>query len=113
MKRDALVIVNNHVVPLLSVSLGNQKYPEDSKVKSTFKQITNRVLMVKGTEKAQGLGDVRTLNIFMLGYMSAFMPFERKAWEDCLRSRLPAKILDMNLTAFDLGIKESSSVNIR
>lgn len=113
LKRDALVIVNNHVVPLLSVSLGNHKYPNDSEIVSTFKQMTNRVLMVNGTERAQSLGDIRTLNIFMLGYMSAFMPFEWKAWEDCLRSRLPAKILDMNLNAFDLGIKESSSVNIR
>ena len=112
-KPNGLVIINDHVIPLLSVSLGKQKYPSDSELDNILKQRTDNIYYVKGTEKAQESGDVRVLNIFMLGYMSVFMPFETDVWKECLRSRLPAKILDMNLVAFDLGIKESSSVNIR
>lgn len=112
-KPDGLIIINDHVVPLLSVSLGKQKYPSDNEVESIFRQITDKILYVKGTERAHELGDVRVLNIFMLGYMSVFMPFETTVWKECLKTHLPAKVLDMNLIAFDLGIKESSSVHIR
>ena len=31
---DGLVIINDHVIPLLSVSLGKQKYPSDSELDS-------------------------------------------------------------------------------
>lgn len=113
LRPGGVVIVNDYVVPLLSVSLGNQKYPTDNEVTNIFKQRAENIFMVRGNMKAQEIGDVRTLNIFMLGYLSALMPFKRDIWEECLRSLLPAKILDMNLNAFDLGVKESSGVHIR
>ncbi len=110
---NSLVIINNYVVPLLSVSLGKQKYPTDDDLKKIFKQITDKAVYVKGTEKAQELGDIRMLNIFMLGFMAVFMPFATEIWKECIKSHLPAKLHDMNLAAFDLGLKESSGVNIR
>ena len=110
---DGLVIINNHTVPLLSVSLGKQKYPDDGEIEKIVNQLTGKLLMVKGTASAHKIGDVRTLNIFMLGYMSNFMPFTIQAWNSCLKSHLPSKVLDMNLKAFDLGKKESANAHIR
>lgn len=112
LRSDGLVVINNQAMPPLSVALGNDNYPSDKEILDIIKQRTDRICLVDGTEKVLALGDIRTLNIFMLGYISGFLPFDLKLWQDCITARLPQKILDMNIEAFEMGRKETSNVNI-
>jgi indolepyruvate ferredoxin oxidoreductase, beta subunit len=45
----------------------------------------------------------KTLNVAMLGVLSAFLDFSEEAWLSTLRQALPASLLDMNLAAFAVG----------
>jgi indolepyruvate ferredoxin oxidoreductase beta subunit len=99
-------------MPPPSVSLGNDHYPSDKEILEILKQKTDRICLVDGTKRVLALGDIRTLNIFMLGYISCFLPFDLKLWQDCITARLPQKILDMNIEAFEMGRKETSNVHI-
>ena len=115
LKPGGLAIINNLAIPPLSISLGSQKYPGDQEILDSFKQRTSRLCLVDGSGKIAHLGDTRTLNIFMLGFLSTFLPLDidSAAWESCLRKQLPSRILDINLRAFEQGREEALSVNIR
>ncbi len=112
LRPNGTVIVNNQVTPPLSVSLGVNRYPDDQEIYRTIRQVTDHIYTVQGSQSVIGLGDIRTLNMFMLGCISHFLPIEIKVWEECIRQRLPAKILEINLTAFNKGREEISYVNI-
>ena len=114
LKPGGLAIINNLAIPPLSISLGSQKYPGDQEILDSFKQRTSRLCLVDGSGKIAHLGDTRTLNIFMLGFLSTFLPLDidSAAWESCLRKQLPSRILDINLRAFEKGREEALSVNI-
>ena len=113
-KPDGLVVVNNLAIPPLSISLGTQKYPDDKDIINSFKQRTNRIHIIDGTKEAGKLGDIRTLNIFMMGFLSSFLSIriDPEIWKGSIKKQLPAKILDINIRAFDKGREVASSVNL-
>lgn len=113
-KPDGIVIINNHAIPPLSISLGTQKYPDDKAVMESFKQRTGRILLVEGFQASARLGDVRTLNIFMLGYLSRLFPIKiaDNIWNKCIADRVPARVLDLNLKAFEKGREVATSAHI-
>ncbi len=113
-KPAGVVIVNNLAIPPLSISMGTQKYPDDNAVLSSFRQRTNKIYFIEGSMEAANVGDVRSLNIFMLGFLSANLPIEipYATWKQCIVERLPAKIVDLNIRAFDRGREVAASVNI-
>ena len=112
LKPGGTAIVNNHALPPLSVSLGKERYPGDDEIKNIIKQRTDRFYFIEGTHRARELGNIRTLNIFMLGCISSFMPFKVQTWKDSICQHLPAPIQPINLTAFDRGRKEISRARI-
>jgi indolepyruvate ferredoxin oxidoreductase, beta subunit len=115
LKPDGLTIINNLAIPPLSISLGTQTYPDDQEIINSFKQRTLKVHLVDGSRQASRLGDVRTLNIYMLGYLSILLPMKISldTWQICIKKQLPAKILDINIHAFDKGREVASIVNLR
>lgn len=112
LKPDAIVIINNHALPPLSVNLGVDKYPSDEEVTQILKPRTDRIYFVGGTQRAVALGNVRTLNIFMLGCLSAFLPFKLQVWQESITSHLPEKLWKLNATAFEMGRKEIKDVHV-
>lgn len=113
-KPEGIVIINNLSIPPLSISLGTQKYPDDRDIVESFKQRTATMYMVEGSKEAGRTGDVRTLNIFMLGFLSELLPLNIKydIWKESMTQHLPAKILDMNIRAFERGREVAANVNI-
>ncbi|HET6478331.1 MAG TPA: indolepyruvate oxidoreductase subunit beta [Dehalococcoidales bacterium] len=112
LRPGGIAIVNNHALPPLSVSLGNARYPTDEEIRSVLEQITDRVYFINGTDRAKELGNIRALNILILGCASHFMPFRVSTWKESIANRLPEKVRKINLTAFDRGRKEIQGVRI-
>lgn len=111
LRPGGLVIVNNHAMPPLSVNLGVSRYPSDDEITDVLKQRAKRVCFVDGTKKAVEFGDIRTINVFMLGCLSSFLSVKVDTWKECISQRLPSKIIQMNINAFDQGRKELSDVD--
>ncbi len=110
--QGGIAIINNQALPPLAVILGNEQYPSDEKIINLLSQQTDRIYLVEGTRRARELGNVRTLNIFMLGCISLFLPFRVRSWKFSLSQHLPASLQQVNLTAFDQGRKEIRNVHI-
>jgi len=112
LRPGGVAIVNNQAIPPLSVSLGSEQYPSDEEIINILKHQTDRVYLVNGTKRAIELGNARTLNIFMLGCISLFMPLKLLTWKDTVCQHLPPNIQQINITAFEQGRKEIRSVSL-
>jgi len=112
LRRGGIAIVNKYEQPPPSVSLGQEKYPDDDEIAAALKRQSGWVYFVDGTVRSRELGNVRTLNIFMLGCFSVFAPLEVKTWKESVAQRLPENIREINLAAFEKGRKEIESVRI-
>lgn len=107
------VIANNLALPPLTVTLGYETYPSDAEITRLVKRQKNHFYLVNGTERVKELGNIRTLNIFMLGCASLLLPFSIDTWEEVIAQRLPAKIRQINLSAFKQGRKEMPAIHLR
>jgi indolepyruvate ferredoxin oxidoreductase beta subunit len=112
LRSEAIAIVNNHALPPLSVNLGNERYPSDNEITNILRQRSDRIYFVDGTSLTRKLGNVRMLNMFMLGCASLFLPLKVNIWKDSISQRLPSSIRQINITAFDQGRKEIRGVRI-
>ncbi len=112
LRRDGVMIVNNQALPPLSVSLGVDKYPADKEVRDAVRQVTPKFYLVEAQKRAAELGNMRTVNVFMLGCVSDFMPVDPAFWTDCISLMTPEKARAVNLAAFELGRKELAGVRI-
>jgi indolepyruvate ferredoxin oxidoreductase beta subunit len=112
LKPGGTAIVNLYEQPPLSVSLGQEKYPSRDEIAAALKRRTDQVYFVDGTAEAQKLGNVRTLNLYMLGCFSVFAPLETATWQESVRRFLPERLIEINLTAFEKGRKDIEGVRI-
>ncbi len=113
-KPDGIVIINNLAIPPLSISLGTHRYPDDAEIIDSFNQRTKKVHLIEGSGEVSDIGDTRTLNIFMLGFLSSILAIKISydIWKKYIGEHLPAKIVDLNIRAFDKGREVASSVDI-
>ena len=112
LRPGGIAIINKQAIPPLAISLGHEHYPGDEEISDILKRRTDRIYLIDGIKRAMELGNVRTFNIFMLGCVSLFAPFKVNTWKESISRRLPDKIRQINLTAFDQGRKEVRGVHI-
>jgi indolepyruvate ferredoxin oxidoreductase beta subunit len=96
-----VVVANTQEIQPPSVLRGLEPYPAD--VEARLRAAADRVFLVDALSAALALKEVRAVNVAMVGAASHFLPLPPQAYEDALRLRLPAKILDVNLAAFRAG----------
>jgi indolepyruvate ferredoxin oxidoreductase beta subunit len=106
----SVVIINDYEQPPHSVSLGKEQYPTDEEVTSILKKQTDNVYFIDGIKRAEAIGNARTFNVFMLGCVSVFLPFDTAIWKESVSRFLPPALVEINLTAFEQGRKEIESV---
>lgn len=97
------IILNEQRLNPPSVSLGKEKYPEN--IPAFLAQRASRFKKVSGQDLALQAGDVRTLNIVLLGALSSLLPVPEKIWTENILRRFPPKAHKSNLEAFHLGQK--------
>jgi indolepyruvate ferredoxin oxidoreductase beta subunit len=112
LNNNSLAIINNYSIPPVSVSLGYSHYPEDFSINKTLQQRTDKIYFVDGSQKAIELGDMRVVNMFMLGCIASLLTMDTSIWLRCISQRLSPNILKMNLMAFNQGREVISSVSI-
>jgi indolepyruvate ferredoxin oxidoreductase beta subunit len=110
LKEDSTVILNDYEAPPLSVSLGAEPYPGDDEIIHLLKHRGADLTLIQGSAHASELGNPKVLNILMLGALSMLTPFGPELWIEAITKRLPPKILDINLKAFQKGRRDFLAV---
>ena len=60
-------------------------------------------MLIDANPLAVKAGNIRAANLVLVGALSTLVPFDEHHWQAAMRERIPAKLLDVNLRAFDLG----------
>lgn len=97
------VILNEQRLNPPSVSLGKDRYPEN--IAASLSRSAARFKKIPGKDLALRAGDIRTLNIVLLGAVSSFLPVAEAIWTENILRRFPPKAHKANLEAFQLGRK--------
>lgn len=98
---DGKAIVNTQKIMPATVSSGAAEYPED--IHSKIKQKLPDAIFVDAISIAKKAGISKAVNVVMLGALSNFIPFEHSIWIDVIKKKVPEKLLEANLRAFQLG----------
>ena len=106
LRTGAIAIVNNYSRPPLSVNLGTERYPTDEEITEIIRQRTDRIYFIDGTTLTEELGNIRMLNMFMLGCASIFLPLKVSIWQASIAQHVPPSVQQSNITAFKQGREE-------
>lgn len=104
LKAGGRVLVNAQEILSVTVSSGQQPgvVDPDSRLRQ---QYGDSLLLLDAAAMAQQVGNPRTANLVIAGALSRLTPFDPALWHQAMRSRIPAKLLAVNLKAFDAGRK--------
>ena len=101
MRKNGRVIANNWQISPPSVARGVQSYPE--KLPEKICEMYPDSLIVDGLELALAAGNPKTVNTVLLGALSNKLEFKKEMWLEALEKMIPARLLDINLKAFESG----------
>lgn len=101
LRPNGKVLINDHKINPPIVNLGEMEYPKGIPeiIKSKFKDF----YLVKGTEIALQIGDVRTANVVLLGAISKLFELKEDLWLNTILNHLPSKVHELNREAFTAG----------
>ena len=102
LKPGGNLVVNNYRVSPLPVLIGKYEYPEkeiDEELKSLNATIINAI------NKATELGDIKVMNIILLGTVIKMMNLDNIDWKSIIKKNIKEKFIDINIKAFNEGMK--------
>lgn len=109
---DGVVAMNTRPVFPVDVNIGFAEYPAIEKIEEMLNRLGKKVVSFDATEIAVAVGTVKALNVVMIGaaYASGKLPVSKESLMIALEKRLPKKVLDLNLKAFELGYQAARAL---
>ena len=104
--RGSQVVVNTQKILPPAVATGQTTYPEN--VLDTLAKHDIAVTPVDALDVARAVGEVRTVNVVMVGAMSAFLPIDPSGCIEVIEKRVPERFREVNLKAFEEGRKATA-----
>ncbi len=103
LKKEGLIIVNDYRIDPLPVASGYARYPEN-----IIEYLKDRVntIVVNARELAEKAGNIRTMNVVLLGVLAHYLDIPLEIWERVIETRVPSKYIEVNKKAFQLGLEE-------
>ena len=100
LKKGGKMIVNNQEIDPMPVITGAMNYPENIVGKLSEKVDLTCADALTIANKA---GNAKTVNVVLIGIMAKNTDIAFDEWGETIKATVPAKFLDVNLKAFELG----------
>lgn len=103
LKEGGRFIVNEQKMDPMPVIIGKARYPEGiiEKMKEKLRDVT----AIDALKIARECGNIKAVNIVLIGLMAASTDIGMDLWLDAMREVIPAKLLDVNIKAFEAGYR--------
>lgn len=101
LRKDGVIIYSVDRINPSTVSAGFAQYPDD--LEKRLDAFPIKKVAVKAGDLAAEAGNRRSANVVLVGALSKYTEFSDEVWQKALAASIPAKILQMNLKAFELG----------
>jgi len=107
LKSGGPALVNQLDIIPVTVSSGLQSAvaDTDAQLEALFPDLH----LVDAQTLAKEAGNLRTANIVLTGALARLMQFETTLWRQALEERLPSRLLEVNLRAFEAGYQYAES----
>ena len=101
LKEGGHIVTSTQSIDPMPVITGAAVYPDD--VCGKLRAMGIDVTAVDALTLAEQAGTSKASNVVLMGVVSKKMDFDRKVWENALEACVPAKFLELNKKAFELG----------
>ena len=105
LNRESTIVFNEYKIPPVSVSNGLSIYPADNVIEQALKDSSKKSYSINATNEAVKIGNVKTMNIMILGALSPFLDIKMEIWEKAIKKFVPEQLKEFNLKAFFTGRK--------
>jgi len=106
LKKDGVLIVNTQRTNPMPVITGAAEYPEH--ILETMEKQGVRYVACDALALAKEAGNVKAVNVALIGVMAQNSELDRSVWEEALKTAVPPKFLEVNQKAFALGYQHKS-----
>ena len=100
LKEGGRIIVNDQRIDPMPVITGNTSYPDNIEKKLAE---AYDVTVVDALSLATRAGNIKAVNVALIGVMAKTSEITYEAWIRALESTVPEKFIEANRKAFDLG----------
>ncbi len=106
-KQGTVVVTDVHRIVPMTVTSGNEKYPEVGELLSAMRKSGLKVISLDATQAAEEAGARVTVNSVLIGAVSTLVEFPIKegTLRSALMSSVPAKAKQVNEKAYELGCR--------
>ncbi len=101
LKEGGRIVVNTQEINPMPVITGAAVYPENLVEKMEALGIS--VDAMDCLSLAEQAGSSKAVNIVLMGRLSRYFDIPEETWKEAIRACVPAKFVELNLKAFDLG----------
>lgn len=110
LKPEGKIVVNNYKLESISSLVGKYEYKED---KIDAELLRLKASVIDAGKKAEELGNVKVMNVILLGALVKSMKLDNIDWENIIRKNVKEKFVDINIVALNEGMKlvESEEVS--
>jgi len=110
--KKGVVLMGDIKIPPLTVSSGEDDYPDDEMITKAVCQITDRFVYIPTLMLAENSGTTRVHNVVLLGALSTRIAnVPQETWLKVIDSLVPEKYRSINQKAFQLG--REFAINIK
>lgn len=100
---EGVALVNTRQVLPVTVTTGQASYPPLEEILAPLREVSSEVWPMDATNLATEAGSPQATNVVMLGALSKHLPIEETILLLALSETVPAKFLEINRKAFELG----------
>lgn len=100
-KKDASVVINTQRIDPMPVIIGKAQYPDAiiDKIKADYAHVT----AVPALELARECGNIKAVNVVMIGAMAKTTDIPSDVWLEAIKSTVKPQFVEMNSNAFLKG----------
>lgn len=97
------MVVNDYEIPSIPILVGSAKYPENVMEILNSKADTT---VFKAADIAKELGNIKTMNVVMVGALVKAMGLDEVNWEEIVKDNVKEKFVDINIKALRKGMEQ-------
>jgi indolepyruvate ferredoxin oxidoreductase beta subunit len=105
---NTLILMNDESISPPGLTTKMISYPSQDKIIEKIHGFTKNVVIIDAAKLAEEAGSVLTRNVVLIGGLAATgkTPVKIESLKEAIRELVPAKYLEMNMKAFELGYND-------
>ncbi len=100
LKEGGTVILNDREIAPMPVITGAAEYPDGLVADIAAKA---KVIAIDALSLSLNAGSAKAVNVVLIGVLARSSDISKEVWIQTIKDTVPAKFLDLNLKAFELG----------